>query len=135
MKLRWLVLGIASVLAGITGERLLACGDKWLVPTRGLRYELTPAARERAALLVYVNPSSAMPALLTKLSVDPALRKAGYRPVSVATAADFDRTLRQGRWDVVLIDLVDGPALNGIGAPGPAPAMVVVAKKPASMLR
>jgi hypothetical protein len=94
------------VTSTISGD-LLACGDKFLVPSRGVRFELTPAARQQAAILLYVNPASSLPGIFARLSIDPALRKAGYRPTEVASADELDRTLRQGSWDVLLVDLAD----------------------------
>jgi hypothetical protein len=107
---RLMTSGLVAVLLYVGAADLLACGDKFLVPSRGRRFELTPAARQQAAVLLYVNPQSPLPVMLTKLAVDPALRKAGYRPTVAASAAEFNRILRQGNWDVVLVDLLDSVA-------------------------
>ena len=94
-----------------------ACGDKFLVPTRGTRFQRPP---EPAAILVYAN-SAVVPASVSNAAIDSMLRKAGYRPISVDSAADFDKALGQGKWDLVLVDLADGPSVSsrllGDGAP------------------
>jgi hypothetical protein len=131
-QIRWLV-AVVGVLASTIGGVLLACGDKWLVPSRAVRYELPPAARERARLLIYANPASPMPSLMERLSVDPALRKAGYRPTSVATRGELDRTLRQSHWDVLLVDLADGLGVGDVARSPGAPAVVAVAPSPTSI--
>jgi hypothetical protein len=126
MKTRWffvMVIGFMAVSA--TGD-LVACGDKFLVPSRSLRFGLTRAVRQEAAVLFYVNPATALPAVLSRLSVDPAVRKAGYRPTVVATTEEFLRKLGEGRWDVVLIDLADGSTGTLSAAEG-SPVVVAVA--------
>ena len=88
-----------------------ACGDKFLVPTRGTRFQRPPSQREPAAILIYAN-SAVVPASLSNAALDSMLRKAGYRPTSVNNVADFDKALCQGKWDLVLVDLADGPSVS-----------------------
>ena len=126
MKTRWYAVGVVILLISLADGNLLACGDKFLVPSRGMRFELTPGARQQAAVLFYANPTTSLPGLFTKLSVDPALRKAGYRPTVVATAEEFDQTLRRSSWDVVLLDVADGSAAPLSAASG-SPALIAVA--------
>ena len=52
MKL-WLAAACVFALAGTTSSDVQACGDKFLAPSRGTRFDLAPAARERAAILLY----------------------------------------------------------------------------------
>lgn len=121
MKGRLFAVTLCLLAGAETGHGLLACGDKFLVLSRGTRFERAPAARQTAAILLYANPASGLPQTLAGLSVEATLRKAGYRPVSVASADDFERALRTGGWDVVLVDLADAPAASapaeGRGAP------------------
>lgn len=132
MTTRWCVTGLALLMAGAATGDVLACGDKFLVPGRALRFELTPAARQQAAVLLYVNPASALPAVFARLAIDPALRKAGYQPTVVTDLDGLDRTLQQRRWDVVLLDLADSTALRGVpaAAGASAPAVLAVALNP-----
>jgi hypothetical protein len=123
---KWLIAGLVLLVSSLATGDTLACGDKFLVPSRGLRFELTPASRQRAAVLVYVNPASSLPGLFARLSVDPALRKAGYRPTVVESADELERTLRHDAWDVVLLDLADGP-LRDLTRDARPPAILAVA--------
>jgi DNA-binding NtrC family response regulator len=97
-----------------------ACGDKFLVPTRGTRFQRPPDMREPAAILVFAN-SAIVPASVANAAIDAMLRKAGYRPTSVNNVSDFDKALDRGKWDLVLVDLADGPSvssrLQGVSAP------------------
>jgi CheY-like chemotaxis protein len=87
---------------------VLACGDKFLMPSRGSRFQQAPMERMPASILFYANPASPLPAALTRLSVDAALRRVGYRPTVVASLDALERALTQGGWDVIVVDLADG---------------------------
>lgn len=101
------------VLAGTgVGGDLLACGDKFLVLSRGTRFQRAATARPPAAILVYANPASALQKALANLPIEETLRKAGYRPTSVANANELDTALRKGGWDLVLVDVADGQAVT-----------------------
>ena len=122
---RLLVAGL-FVLTGIgpTAE-LLACGDKFLVISRGTRYQRARIAGRQAAVLVYINPSSALGKALENVPVDEALKKAGYRGASVVSAADLDRKIAEGGWDLVIADLSDGASLRGRLSQGAAAIRLV----------
>ncbi len=70
---------------------------------------------------MYANPASTLPKALERADVDDTLRKAGYRPTSVAGANELEQALRKGGWDLVIGDLADSPAvrvqLTGSSAP------------------
>ncbi len=102
-----------------------ACGDKFLVPTRGTRFQRPPSMREPAAILVYAN-SAVVPASVSNAALDSMLRKAGYRPTSVNNVADFDKALGQGKWDLVLVDLADGPSVSSRLQGDSAPVLLPV---------
>jgi hypothetical protein len=126
MKTRWFsAVVIVAMAISATGD-LVACGDKFLVPSRGVRFALTPAVRQEKAVLFYVNPATSLPSVFAKLSVEPAVRKAGYRPTLVATVEELSRRLREGRWDVILIDLADG-SVGALSTTEGSPVIVAVA--------
>jgi hypothetical protein len=95
---------------------LLACGDKFLVPGRGVRYGGWPPVREAAAILIFVRPGSALEATFTSSRVEATLRSAGYRPTLVKTPRQFSEALVSGAWDVVVVDLADAGGLSQAGA-------------------
>lgn len=106
---------------------LAACGDKFLVASRGTRFQRAGLVRRPASVLVYAAPGGRLAASVTQLGVAEALTKVGYRPTVVTDAAEMARQLREGRWDLVLVDLADAAALAAAGGPAPAPAVVTVA--------
>jgi hypothetical protein len=119
---------LTLVLAWCTAADLTACGDKFLVPSRGMRFELTPAVRQRATVLLYVPAGSALEGTMSRLDVEAALRRAGYRPVIAGDPSQLDRLLHEKTWDLVLLEL---PAPTDTNAPAGAhpPAVIAVASK------
>jgi len=89
-----------------------ACGDKFLMPSRGTRFQQAPLHRVPAAVLLYANPASPLPGALSRLSVDATLRKAGYRPTFVHSLDGLEAALARGGWDVIVVDVADGAAVR-----------------------
>jgi CheY-like chemotaxis protein len=106
---------------------LLACGDKFLAISRGTRYQRAALPRSSASILVYATPASSLTRALGTASIEETLRSAGYRLTVVTTAAEFDRVLRQGAWDLVLTDLAEGRAVRSRLPVKPAPIVLPVA--------
>jgi hypothetical protein len=127
MKKTLLVVGIL-ILYGIASGELLACGDKFLVASRGTRFQRADQARHGASILVYMHASSTIPKAFERVSED-VTKKAGYRVTRVESANELDQALRQGGWDVLLADLADSPDVRGrVKNSGPdAPLLVPVA--------
>lgn len=124
MKYRLLVV-VSLLLAGLGAENaLLACGDKFLVVSRGTRFSRAAAARPPAAILVYANPT--LTKALDKSAVE-TLRKAGYKPTAVSASDELDKALQQGVWDLVVTDLAEGPAIKGRLQGAKAPTLLPVA--------
>ena len=129
---KMLVVGLL-VLTGIgPATDLLACGDKFLVGSRGTRFQRARIAGRQAAILVYVNPSSELGKALAKAPVEENLKKIGYRAAAVTNAADLERAIAQGGWDLVIADLSDSPAISGrLPQGGTAPLVMPIAFNPA----
>ena len=101
------------LLAGISSVNiLLACGDKFLVSSRGTRYQIAPVVRKPSAILIYTNPASEVPKALAGVPIDATLRSVGYRPTTVGTPAEFEKALSQGGWDLILVGVADAEAVS-----------------------
>jgi len=112
MKAR-LVAGTVLLLVGIgVTEPLLACGEKFLMRSRGTRFQRAALARTSASILIYANPALNLPKALANVPVDATLRKAGYRPTTVTSQQEFDSAMGRGGWDLVLIDVADRSVIN-----------------------
>src|SRR5215218_10555133 len=96
-----------------SGGHLLACGEKYIVASRGTRFDRPPSPRQPAAVLLYANPNSELSRRLSALSVGDALRTAGYRPTIASDTREFMAALSREHWDVVIVDVADMPAVAG----------------------
>ena len=75
--------------------------------SRGTRFQRAAPARAAASILVYANPAHSLPKALANVPVDATLRKAGYRPSTVTSAAEFNTAMGRGGWDLVLVDVAE----------------------------
>ena len=126
---RWLVVGLLILTGAGPASDLLACGDKFLVISRGTRYQRA-AFRRPANILIYANSTSTLTKSLGNVPVAATLSKAGYRTTSVSGAAELEDALRRGGWDLVVADLADGTSLRGRIQGGSGPLVLPVAFKP-----
>jgi hypothetical protein len=113
-----------------SGDPLLACGEKFLMGSRGTRFQRPGAPRESAAILVYANPARSLPRALANVPVEATLRKAGYRPTVVTSAETLGSALAQGGWDLVLADVSDGLALSSRTDKAKTPTVLPVLYNP-----
>ena len=105
---RGLIAALCVVGFGISSSGdLLACGEKYVVPSRATRFERAPVPRQQAAILLYATPASELSRRLVSLSVADALRKAGYEPTLVGSAREFATAMSGRSWDLVVIDVAD----------------------------
>ncbi|MGH8673780.1 MAG: hypothetical protein ACREVG_05675 [Burkholderiales bacterium] len=125
MQKTLLALGIL-IIYGISSGELLACGDKFLVASRGTRYQRADQARHAASILIYLPPSSSLPKAFARVS-DDVTRKAGYRLINVSDTNELEQALRQGGWDLLLTDLADSQAVRARVTGAAAPMVVPVA--------
>ncbi len=110
---RWICgLCLSLLLAGGSVIPILGCGDKFLIVSRGTRYQRAPLARDPAGILIYTSPSSDVSKALAGIPVDATLRQAGYHLAFIDSPAELDRALSKGGWDLVLAGLADAEALS-----------------------
>lgn len=126
MRFRTIAAGILVLFAISANTSIAACGDKFLNLALGTRYDRSPAVRQKAGVLMFVSAGSALEGAMARLSVDAGLRKEGYRPTTVASAAEFDAALRQHKWDVVVIDWRDAASASRLIGTSRGPQIVPV---------
>ena len=81
MKAKLLILFVLWGACGVT--ELLACGNKFLVPSRGTRFGKVAIDRQEAAILVYATPASGVARAMGDIPVETVLVQAGYMPSAV----------------------------------------------------
>jgi len=121
---------VAGAVTSIGSDRAIACGDKYLNLGLGTHYHRTAAERRSAAVLMYANPGTELSRTVTALTVEPAMKKAGYQPVLVASSAELDAALRTRKWDVIVVDGRDTASLTQRLPKGTGPHVVPVLSKP-----
>jgi len=119
------LVALLSLLVGLPVE-MLACGDKFFVPSRGMQYQRRVIDREAATILLYARPGSVLNATFAKVAIQATLRKAGYQPTMMSSATEFQNALRTGSWDVIVVDLADVPPIQAASV-GVAPIILPVA--------
>jgi hypothetical protein len=114
--------GLAAAALVLGPAAVLACGDKFVVLGRGVRFFIT---KYPATILIYVNPSSHMPAAMKEFRLEATLKRAGHKPKIVGSSADLEQALTTGKYDVVLADLSDSPAVQKDAASATSKPLVV----------
>ena len=100
-----LVVGIGALGTGVAA----GCGDKFVLIGRGMR-----VARSQfpSSILIFMNPSSRVPAAEKDFHVEATLKAAGHKAVVVESEAEVRKALASGKYDLVLADVTDAPALR-----------------------
>jgi hypothetical protein len=127
MRTTVLICVVMTLLAPVAGHGLEACGDKFLLLSRGTRFERPAMRRVPATIVAYARSGSGLPAALADLPVRDTLVRAGYTFTVVTTAAQLEATIAAGAVDLVMLDVVDAPGiskqLTSPGAPGVLPVV------------
>ncbi|HSP05805.1 MAG TPA: hypothetical protein VLR94_01450 [Acidobacteriota bacterium] len=110
MKRTLVSFGFAALALFLVWTAASACGDKFLVVGRGIRYERAYAAVHPGSILIYRNMNYEDPKSGTDL--EKALRKAGHKIETVDDVTKLDATLKTGKFDLVVLNLADTPLLE-----------------------
>lgn len=128
MKTRLLVVLALWVVSGAVD--LWACGNKFLVPSRGTRFGKVAVDRHDASILVYASPDSTLPKTLGDVPVEMVLLQAGYLPTKVTDQSELDQALSERTWDLVLADIDTSDTLRWQLEGEDAPMVVPVLYQP-----
>jgi hypothetical protein len=130
---RWATAAIVSLAVGtICSQAVSACGDKFVLLGRGVRFQRAYAAIHPAAILLVVPPKSVKVAAVRDSRLRSALTMAGHR-VEVVQAAALADALRGSRYDIVLAERADATGIV-VAAPAGArkPAVICVLENPSA---
>jgi len=115
---------LTAVIALMSGQELLACGDKFLAAGRGTRYQRPKNARA-ASILIYADPTSNVPAL-AGARVQSMLKQQGHRSTTATTFEQLASIVKAGHFDVILAASSVASRIEQLFA-GSSDAAVVVA--------
>lgn len=98
-----------GVLAG--GQDLVACGDKFLMPGRGVSYQIYKA-RVPGSIVIFAPNDPAGAGTLRSVQLQAALRAAGHRLAVAQDASEVNRLVAAGRVDLVITDFGKATAIT-----------------------
>lgn len=127
--MRGRILLLLIVLGGGAATEALPCGNKFLVASRGTRFDQPPVSREAAAVLVYAPPGSVLSEALGDVPIGSVLEEAGYLPITVGDSDQLAQALDEGDWDLVLADLADGESLRARLEDRPGTVLLAVSRE------
>lgn len=120
MRHRMLTLGAVALLAVLVTTDLSACGDKFLMASRGTRYQ-RPKNFRAATVLIYTQPADG----LTSAKIESMLKSEGHRYTTVQSFEQLSTILAGARFDVVLTGATGSPAVQRLVSTAPDAAVVV----------
>jgi len=89
-----------------------ACGDKFLLIGRGIKFQRGYAAIYRANILLYSGPTAARSSVMEDTKFHDALKSAGHQVTVVHNADAVKSSLKAGTYDVVLTAISDVAVLG-----------------------
>ena len=121
---------VASV--GVGSQIVSACGDKFLVVGRGVRFQRAYAAIHPASILIVLPPKNVKKAAVRDGRLLSELKLAGHRVEVVQQPANLSEILGRSRHDIVLAERADASAVRDLaGTVGqPKPSIVAVLEDP-----
>ena len=128
---RVLILGLAAGAVCLGWADAQACGDKFLVVGRGVKYQRAHAAVHPASILIYMNPASRLPAAAREIKLESNLKQAGHKVQTIEDPTRLDDALKSAQYDLVLADVADSPSLEKhVGARPSRPVVMPVLYHP-----
>jgi hypothetical protein len=123
------VMLIAGIWAFGAGEAA-GCGDKFVLVGRGM---LVARSKYPSSILIFMNPASRLPEAEKEFHLEATLKAAGHKATVAETPAELQKALASGKYDLVLADVADVPALRTeAGAVATKPLVLPLLYKPTS---
>jgi hypothetical protein len=107
-----LILGLAAGAVCLGWADAQACGDKFLVVGRGVKFQRAHKAVHPASILIYMNPGSRLPTVAKKIKLESNLKQAGHKVQTIEDPTRLDDALKSAQYDLVLADVADSPSLE-----------------------
>src|SRR6058998_1510311 len=102
----WVLLA-TLFLAGV----VFACGDKLMLLTGGAWFRQVSSGVHPASILAFTRQNSPVSSVVRELEREPALHRAGHKLVAVQDFTRLDEALKNGKYDLVLVEPSDADGL------------------------
>jgi hypothetical protein len=109
-------------------EVMQACGDKFLIVGRGIRFQRAYASVYPGHLVVYAPKSLGANAALRDPGLPKLLRQAGHTVSIIEDGSLLEQAVRSSSTDIVLVDLVDAQRVDNVAAAAPARPNIVAVR-------
>ena len=106
------VLTMALAAAPTAWRPVHACGDKFLLVGRGVRFQRAYAAVHPANILIYARSSTSADKAIRDPQFHKSLRQAGHQVSVIEDSTLFAHALQLSTFDIVLADLAEAPAID-----------------------
>ena len=101
-------IAVASVIVAYCADvSLLACGDKFLLIGRALKYQRAYASAHPGTIIIFDAPGSRVGAVARDLKLQELLTGAGHKVQTVTTFAELEHAVKATAPDIVLADSSD----------------------------
>jgi hypothetical protein len=130
----WAALAVALVtLISLGAQAVSACGDKFLLVGRGVRFQRAYAAIHPASILIVVPPKSVKNAAVRDSRLQSALKMAGHR-VELVPQANLAEQIGRSRYDIILAERADALVIPDlVSAAAVKPSVVGVLEDPSDV--
>lgn len=109
---RFAVTTVAAMAGLIAAPVIYACGDKLVPLGGGVRFEQIHLSRHPGKIILFLNPTSKLPAVNHEFHLGAALRKAGHSVHTVSSRQELQQALQTGNPDLVVVDWSDVAQLD-----------------------
>jgi hypothetical protein len=113
------LLAIVTVV-GLASQGVQACGDKFLLVGRGVKFHRAYAAIHPASIVIYAQPQRSAAKAIRDPRLQTDLKQAGHRVVLVESDEALARALGSDHVDLVLTDVADADRTSRQGAASPS---------------
>jgi hypothetical protein len=130
---RWIVVALACVTVSSIGSQVAsACGDKFLVVGRGVRFQRAYAAIHPASILIVLPSKNVKAAAVRDSRLLTELKMAGHRVEVVQQPVNLSEVLGRSRHDIVLAEQADLAGVRNVAGASaqPQPSIVAVLEDP-----
>jgi hypothetical protein len=121
----------ALTVVGAASQPTRACGDKFLLVGRGVKFQRAYAAIYPASIVIYAQPERHTARAIRDPRLQTDLKLAGHRVLVVETDVALARALDSDKVDLVLTDVADADRMSTQGAASPSrPTVLPVMYEP-----
>jgi hypothetical protein len=111
---------VGAAIAATTSSPVQACGDKFLLVGRGVRFQRAYLAVHPGNILIYARSTTNADRAIRDPQFHKTLRQAGHQLSVIEDATLFEHALRVSNFDIILADLTEAPTIDALVLTAPS---------------